>query len=255
MVPLSLFSSSSFSGTNLLTLFLYAAIGVFFFLFPLNLIQVQKYSATAAGAATLPLILLMFFLSRWSGGLVAHYGPRTPLIVGPIIAALGFTLFAVPSVGCAYWKSFFAPLVILGLGLSLTVAPLTTVVLNSAGEDRVGTASGVNNAVARVAGVLSIAILGIVMISAYGHRLDQQLVNLHLPADVLREIHEEEIKLAGLQIPSSVDSATREAIAESVNQSFVFGFRLVMLLCAGLALAGGIVAWRMVPDRKTADRR
>src|SRR6266852_527742 len=105
MVPLALFASRSFTGANLLTLFLYAAIGIFFFLFPLNLIQIQAYSATAAGAAALPLILLLFLLSRWSGGLVARYGPRIPLIIGPLIAALGFVLFAVPSVGDSYWKA------------------------------------------------------------------------------------------------------------------------------------------------------
>ena len=131
MLPLALFESRSFSGANLLTLFLYAAIGIFFFLFPLNLIQVQGYSATAAGAAVLPLILLMFFLSRWSGGLVARYGPRVPLIAGPLIVALGFALFAAPSVGGSYWKSFFLAVIILGFGTAVTVAPLTTVVMNS----------------------------------------------------------------------------------------------------------------------------
>jgi predicted MFS family arabinose efflux permease len=250
VVPLALFASRSFSGANLLTLFLYAAIGIFFFLFPLNLIQVQGYSATATGAAMLPLILLMFLLSRWSGGLVARYGPRVPLIIGPLIAALGFLLFALPSVGDSYWKAFFPAVVVLGFGMVITVAPLTTVVMNSVDQDRVGTASGINNAVARVAGVLAIAVLGIVMVNAFSSALNRKLANLSLPAGILHGIQADEIKLAGLELPAGLDPITKDVIRESVGEAFVFGFRIVMLICAGLSVASAAVAWVLVPDRK-----
>jgi MFS family permease len=203
MVPLTLFESSSFSGANLLTLFLYAAVGIFFFLFPLNLIQVQGYSATATGAAVLPLILLMFLLSPWAGGLVARYGPRGPLTIGPLIAAVGIVMFALPSVGNSYWKSFFPALVVLGFGLTVTVAPLTTVVMNSVDQDHVGRASGINNAVARVAGVLAIAVLGIVG-ECFCSRLNQ-VAQLSLLPNVVQALKTEEVKLAGLEVPAGLN--------------------------------------------------
>jgi EmrB/QacA subfamily drug resistance transporter len=252
MVPLTLFKSSSFSGANLLTLFLYAAVGIFFFLLPLNLIQVQGYSATAAGAAMLPLILLMFFLSRWAGGLVARYGPRAPLIVGPLVAALGFVLFAVPSLGGSYWRTFFPAIVVLGFGMTVTVVPLTTLVMNSVDQDRVGTASGINNAIARVAGVLSIAVLGIVMVDAFGSRLDRNLAQLSLPPQVLQAIRAEKIKLAGLQLPDDLDPVTQATLRQAVEAAFVFGFRIVMLICAGLSVASAAVAAAMIRDRPGA---
>jgi EmrB/QacA subfamily drug resistance transporter len=246
MVPPELFRSRDFSGANLLTLFLYAALGIFFFLYPLDLIQVQHYSATATGAAAIPLILLTFLLSRWSGGLVTRYGSRGPLIVGPIIAAAGFLLFAVPSVGGSYWRMFFPAFVVLGFGLAVSVAPLTTVVMNAVDRNRAGTASGINNAVARVAGLLAIAVLGIVMVRAFSFHLNRSLQDLAVPPPAMQYLRSNEIKLAALGAPVGIDVEMAAAIRISIERAFVFAFRIVMVICAGLSIASASFALRMI---------
>src|SRR2546423_1465242 len=167
MMPLHLFASRSFSLANLLTLLLYGALGVVFFLVPLLLIQVKHYTATAAGAAFLPFPIIMFVLSRWSGGLVAHTGPRLPLTVGPAIAAVGLGLFARVGVSDSFWTSLFPAVVVLGLGMAITVAPLTTTVMTAVPSDHAGVASGINNTVARVAGLLAIAVFGVVLVQRF----------------------------------------------------------------------------------------
>jgi EmrB/QacA subfamily drug resistance transporter len=247
MVPLELFRSRAFSGANLLTLFLYAATGIFFFLLPLDLIQVQGYSATAAGGAVLPLILLMFLLSRWSGGLIGRYGARLPLIIGPIIAAFGFFLFSVASVGGSYWSTFFPAVVTLGLGMAVSVAPLTTVVMDAVDRDHVGTASGINNAVARVAALLAIAVLGVVMVTEFSAHLNRYLANVAMPADVRTSLQSNEIKLAALKPPEGTEPQTAAAIESAIVAAFVFAFRLTMWICVALALASAAVAWRTIP--------
>jgi EmrB/QacA subfamily drug resistance transporter len=252
MIPLKLFRAASFSGANLLTLFLYAAMSIFFFLFPLNFIQIQKYSATATGAAALPMILLMFLLSRWSGGLLTRYGPKVPLIMGPLIAAAGFLLFTVPNVGARYWIAYFPAFMVLGLGMAISVAPLTTVVMNSVEQERVGTASGINNAVARVAGVLAVAVLGAVMTAAFAHSLKQSLTALNLKHDMVQQLESNVAKLGNLDAPPSADPQTAATIRCDISQAFVFGFRLIMLLCTCLALASAFVAWRKIPAQIAA---
>jgi MFS family permease len=246
MVPLELFKSRSFLGANVLTLFLYAPIGIFFFLFPMDLIRVHGYSTTAAGAAALPMILLMFFLSRWSGGLINRYGGRIPLIVGPLVVATGFVLFAVLPAGSDYWKAIFPAFVVLGLGMAITVAPLTTVVMSSVDRQHVGAASGINNAVARVAGVLAIAVFGIVMVKAFGSRLDRELTNLPVAHNIVQDIHSREIELAGLELPQGLDANTVAAMRRAISDAFLWGFRLVLFACAGLSMASAVVAWRMI---------
>jgi EmrB/QacA subfamily drug resistance transporter len=248
IVPLSLFRSRAFSGANLLTLFLYAAIGIFFFLLPLNLIQVQHYSATAAGGAILPMILLMFLLSRWSGGLVSRYGARLPLTVGPAIVAVGFLLFALPAVGGGYWSAFFPATIVVGFGMAVSVAPLTTVVMESIDPDRAGTASGINNAVARVASLLAIAVLGAIMIVAFSTHLDRAVAGLVLPDSVRVAIQSSTTQLAALRVPEGLAPGTSATIQSSVISSFLYGFRLMMWICAALALASAIVGWQMIQN-------
>jgi EmrB/QacA subfamily drug resistance transporter len=252
MVPLNLFKSPSFGGANLLTLFLYAALGVFFFLFPLNLIQIQEYSATVTGAAALPTILIVFFLSRWSGGLLTRYGPRIPLIGGPLIAAAGFLLFAIPDVHAHYWTAFFPAFTILGLGIAISVAPLTTVIMNSVPPDRAGVASGINNAVARVAGVLAVAILGALMVAAFAHSLRGSVARLNLNSHLVHELEANATSLGSLSAPSETDPKTAMMIRSAVAQAFVFGYRRIMLVCACLCIASAVIAWRNMPSRSAA---
>jgi MFS family permease len=197
----------------------------------------------------------MFLLSRWSGGLVAHYGPRLPLIIGPFVAAVGFVLFALPSLGDNYWKTFFPAVLVLGFGMAVTVAPLTTVVMNSVIQDRLGTASGINNAVARVAGVLAIAVLGIVMVNAFSSRLNRSLTHLSLPPVVSQQVRANEIKLAGMPISAGLDADATTALKESIAGAFVFGFRVVMFICAGLSLASMAVADYMIPGGGNGTRQ
>ncbi len=247
MVPLKLFRSRAFSGANLLTLFLYSAVSMFFFVLPLNLIQVQGYSATGAGAAMLPMIVLMFLLSRWSGGLVHRYGARLPLMLGPMITALGFLLFAIPTTGGSYWRSFFPAMVTLGLGMAISVAPLTTVVMDAVDQDHVGAASGINNAVARVAGVLSIAVLGVVMVANFSDHLNRRLEEMAIPTHARVALQANETNLAALKPPAGIESQAADSIQFSIVVSFISAFRLMMWICAALSLASTTVAWRFIP--------
>lgn len=243
MLPLALFRSRTFTGANVLTFLLYAALSGTLFFLPLNFIQVQHYSATAAGAALLPFIMIIFLLSRWAGGLVERYGPRIPLVVGPLIAGFGFALFTLPGVNAEYWKTFFPAIAVLGTGMATSVAPLTTTVMNSVAQNRVGIASGVNNAVARGAGLLAIAVLGIVMLHAFSNALDQRSSGWNLLDPVSQSLQMQRSKLAGISLPEELDPTTRQMIANAIAESFVHAFRLIMLIGAGLAVASAVVAW------------
>lgn len=235
MISLSLFRSRNFSAANLLTFFLYAALGGMLFFFPLNLIQVQGYSATQAGAALLPFILLMFLLSRWSGGLITRFGARLPLTVGPLIAAVGFALFARPGIGGSYWTTFFPAVIVLGLGMATSVAPLTTAVMGAVPRSQAGVASGINNAVSRVASLLAVAVFGLMLVATFNKSLDHRLDALALSPEQRSHVNAQRSKLAAAQ---TGDSRVQRAIAES----FVSGYRVVLWTAVGLAVVSSLSA-------------
>ena len=253
MVPLRLFRSRTFSGANLLTFLLYGALGSLAFFLPFNLILVQGYPPTAAAAAFVPFILIMFLGSRWTGGLVNRYGAKLLLVVGPTITAVGFVLFSIPGIGSgasSYWYTFFPAVVVMGVGMTVTVAPLTTAVMGAVDQRHVGIASGINNAVSRTAGLLSIAILGIVALSAFNVSLDSHLATLHLAPGVQHVIDVQRVKLAGITIPTSVSGEMQVALKRAVDEAFVSSFRLVSLVCAGLALASALCAGLLIEGKK-----
>ena len=249
LLPLQLFQSKNFSGANLLTLLLYAALGALLFFLPYNLIQVQGYTPTQAGAANLPLILILFFLSRWAGGLVAHYGAKLPLVIGPVFAACGFLLFAKPGIGGSYWTTYFPAMVVLGLGMSGVVAPLTTTVMDSVGESQAGVASGVNNAVSRVASLLSIAVLGMVAFHVFNIQLAQKLDTSKLPPTVRHAVLEQRNRLTQIEPPRGIAADQQQTLRRSIAESFLSGFRWVMCISAGLALFSAASAWSMIEGK------
>jgi EmrB/QacA subfamily drug resistance transporter len=254
MMPLSLFRSRTFAGANLLTLWLYAALGGALFFLPFNLIQVQGYSATGAGAALLPFVLLMFLFSRWSGGLVERFGARRPLIVGPAVTAVGFALFVLPEIGGSYWTTFFPAVFVLGAGMTISVAPLTTTVMGAVEERHAGLASGINNAASRSAGLLAIAALGVLLLSVFSRGLDRRLSDLDLPPATRQALEKERDRLVALEAPAGTDAATRDRIDAAVNRSFVDGFRAAMVAAAGLALLASASAAWLIREPASGER-
>ena len=250
MMPLKLFRSRTFAGTNLLTLFLYAGLSGSFFFLPFDLIRTQGYPPTAAGASLLPFTLLLFSLSRWSGGLITRYGAKLPLVIGPTIAGVGFILFTLPDIGGSYWTTFFPAVIVLGLGMAITIAPLTTSVLNAVEDHYAGIASGINNAVARIAGLLSIAVLSIFVIQAFGSNLDSQLNKLNVSPTIRQALDAQRNKLVGAEVPSNVHGALHAELRRAIAESFVGGFRLAMFIGAGLAFASAICALILVEGKQ-----
>lgn len=247
ILPLELFRSRTFSAVNLLTLLLYAALGGTFFFLPFALIQVQGFSAALAGAAFLPFTLIMGTLSRMSGGLLDRYGAKWLLIVGPTIAALGFGLFALAVGGRSYW-AFLPPITVLGFGMVISVAPLTTTVMNAVPPHQTGVAAGINNAVASLANLLAVAILGAFALGIYDHALDRRLAADGVPAEVRQALQIARGQFVTTPALSAIEGNNRQLAERVVKGALAGSIQVMMLICAMLALAGAASATLLPPS-------
>jgi EmrB/QacA subfamily drug resistance transporter len=254
MMPLDLFRSRVFFAANVYTLFLYAALGGSLYFLPYLLVDVQGYSPTAAGGAFLPFILLQFIASRWSGGLVARVGARLPLVAGALLAAAGFALFALPGIGGSYWTTYFPAALVLGIGGALFVAPLTTTVFDAVDTEKSGVASGVNNAVARTAGLLAVAALGIVLANVFITGFDKRIAHHHLSPQTARIAHDERARLYAGTVPDDVPPQDRPAVAEAVRESYLAGFRAVMTASVAVCLLAALIAAVAIPAKPIAAK-
>jgi EmrB/QacA subfamily drug resistance transporter len=243
MLTLEMFRSRPFAGANLMTLLLYLALSGALYFLPFNLIQVQGYSATQAGAAFLPFTLIMGFGSTFAGDLIRKFDPRAILTIGPAVVAVGFAALAIPGTEASFVAGFLPGIAIVGVGMTLSVAPLTTVVMSAAAERYAGTASGVNNTAARLGGVLAVAALTAVAVWCFTDSLASRLHETGVPAALAEQTLRDASRLAELQPPAGTQAPAASVIAEAVARAYVSTFRVLMLLCAALAAASGWIAW------------
>lgn len=252
MIPLKLFKHRAFSGVTLMTFVLYFAMSGVFFFFTLNLQQIQGMTATQAGLAFMPIIVLLFIMSRWAGGVADKTGPRNLMIIGPVLIAIGFFMYIIPGTNANYWLTFFPATVVFGVGLGITVAPLTTVALASVPTHLSGLASGVSNAVSRVGTMLAVAMLGAIMVNQFGVSLHRYTDPLDLDAETRALLEGEVIELGGAEAPSTElvreNVLLQSEINEYIELAFVDAFRLMMAVCGALALLGTVVAFVAIPN-------
>ncbi|HEY2387011.1 MAG TPA: MFS transporter [Candidatus Binatia bacterium] len=248
MTPPRLFRSPTFLGTNVLTLLLYFALTAVFFVLPFDLVRVHGYSATATGAAYLPFAVPLAVLSRSAGGLADRFGARAPLIAGPLVVGVGFVLLALPGTGGSYWTTFFPAMLVVGLGMAVTVAPLTSTVMGAVDERDVGVASGVNNTAARVATLLAIAIVGIVATGFFARAFAPRIATLDLAPAVRTAIAAQDWGFGSVVVPAGATAGERSAIEQAVNGALVGAFRWVALLSMLFAAAGSVAAALSITD-------
>ncbi|WP_263377386.1 MFS transporter [Granulicella paludicola] len=233
LIPAEVLHSRNFSGANALTFLVYGPLSAMLFFIPLDLIQAQHYSAIVAGAAFSPFVVIMMIFSRSAGKLVERYGARLPLTLGSLIVALGYILFSMLPQDGRYWTSFFPAVLVTSIGMTLVVSPLTTTIMNSAPREHAGIASGINNAVSRLASLLAVAFFSALLLAVFVRRLDQQLALLPIPPGEAAEVLASRFQLAAIK-------STDPLVQRAVLASFIHAYKLVLWWMAA-SLAGAAV--------------
>jgi EmrB/QacA subfamily drug resistance transporter len=250
MLPLGMFRSPAFTVANVYTLGLYMALGGALYFFPYVLIDVQGYAPTAAGATLLPFVILQFACSRWSGGLYHRLGARRPLVLGALLTGCAFVLYSLPGTGGgSYWTTYFPAVLLLGIGAVFFISPLTTIVFDSSDPALSGLASGVNNAVARTAGLLAIALFGIIFSGVFGSGFEGRLERVRLTPQTRALAVADQARFAGGTVPPGVPPADRRAVTAAVKDGVLAGFRAVQYASAGLSFLAALIAWFWLPRR------
>lgn len=245
MMPLLLFRNQTFSGANQLTFFLYAGLGAGMLFLGLNMVQVQGYSQLQSGLTFLPFTVLMITIARFAGALADKHGPRLLLIIGPALAGLGLLIlsFVKQTAGpSAYWTTFFPGIVVFGLGMSFTVAPLTAAVMGSVSDHFSGTASGVNNALTRIANVFANAILGALAVLFFTGALQGEIKNIKLNNKQKQEVIKQSVNLGNAKVPDTFTGQDKAIIEKAYKNSFISAYGDIMRISAGLGFLGSLMA-------------
>jgi EmrB/QacA subfamily drug resistance transporter len=253
LIPLHLFRNRSFTGINLMTLVLYIGLGAPFFFLTLNLQQIQGYTAAQSGLATLPIALSLFILARLVGGLSDRYGPMPFLVAGTLTVTAAFFVYRLPTLADNYWTSFFPAVLLNGIGLGLLVVPLTVVALGSLPQRYSGIASGFNNAVSRVAQMLSIAVLGAMMTRLFSQSVLARVAGLGLSSETLATLAANTRNLGETAVPPNLPPETAVLVNHAIQLAFIDGFRFVMLIAALCALVGLLLGVLLIRYRAEGD--
>jgi EmrB/QacA subfamily drug resistance transporter len=249
MMPLSLFRIRRFLAANVLTFLLYGALGGCLYIIPFYLIQVRHYAPAAAGAVFIPLILILFLFSARVGGLVPRLGERFLLCAGGVLAGVGFAAFAWLDRFPGYTLSVLPPVLMLGCGMTLCVAPLTNAVMSSVPETQTGIASAVNNALSRLAGLMAVSIFALLLARGFSASLAAQLAHSAFPAEARASMLANRVRLHDTPIPGELTLTERVQAARMLDRAFLAGFRSVMLACGVSACGGGLAVLFLLPGK------